>query len=76
MNLTSTSATFAALVNVNSIEVPSLKRVLPGDPGNSFVVHKLEGTQTVGERMPQGGPFIDQATINQLRAWIQAGAAP
>ncbi len=76
MNLSSAAATFAALVNVNSTEVPALKRVLPGDPNNSYVVHKVEGTQTVGQRMPLGGPFLDQPTINQVRAWIQAGAAP
>ena len=60
----------AALANVTSAEVPSLKRVLPGDPANSYVVHKVEGTQTVGQRMPLGGPFLDQTTINQVRSWI------
>ena len=53
-------------------EVPALKRVTPGDPNNSYVIHKLEGTQTVGQRMPLGGPFLDQATINEVRAWIQS----
>ncbi len=76
MNLTSASATFAALVNVTSIDEPAFKRVLPGDPNNSYIIHKLEGTQSVGSRMPFGGPFLDQATIDQVRAWIQAGAAP
>ena len=76
MNLTSASATYASLVNVTSISEPPLKRVLPGDPNNSYIIHKLEGTQSVGARMPFGGPFLDQATIDQVRAWIQAGAAP
>ena len=76
MNLSSASASFAALVNVTSISEPSFKRVLPGDPGNSYIIHKLEGTQLVGARMPFGGPFLDQATIDQVRAWIEAGAAP
>jgi hypothetical protein len=74
MNLSSAQNTFAALVNVASIEVPALQRVKPGDPDNSFVIHKIEGTQTVGQRMPAGGPFLDQATIDQVRAWITAGA--
>jgi len=26
--------------------------------------------------MPLGGPFLDQAAINDVRAWIQAGALP
>ena len=76
MNLTSAANTHAALVNVTSLNEPPLKRVLPGDPNNSYIIHKLEGTQTVGARMPFGGPFLDQATIDQVRAWIQAGAAP
>jgi uncharacterized protein (TIGR03118 family) len=77
MNLSSAAATFASLVNVTSSEVPALKRVLPGDPANSYVVHKLEGAGTiVGQQMPLGGPFLDQTTINQVRSWIQAGAAP
>jgi hypothetical protein len=74
MNLSSAQSTFAALVNVASIEVPALLRVKPNDPDNSFVIHKLEGTQTAGQRMPLGGPFLDQATIDQVRAWITAGA--
>ena len=76
MNLTSAANTHAALVNVTSLNEPAFKRVLPGDPNNSYIIHKLEGTQIVGARMPFGGPFLDQATIDQVRAWIQAGAAP
>jgi hypothetical protein len=80
MNLSSAAATYAALVGttggVTSTEAAPLKRVLPGDPNNSYVVHKLEGTQSVGQQMPLGGPFLDQTTINRVRSWIQAGAAP
>jgi hypothetical protein len=76
MDLSSTSATAAALIGVTSQEVPALKRVLAGDPNNSYVIHKVEGTQTVGSRMPLGGPFLSQTESNQIRAWIQAGAAP
>jgi uncharacterized protein (TIGR03118 family) len=76
MNLSSAAASHAALVNVTSLNEPAFKRVKPNDPDNSYIIHKLEGTQTVGSRMPFGGPFLDQATIDQVRAWIQAGAAP
>ena len=76
MNLTTASASFASLVNVTSLEVGTLKRVTPSDPANSYIVQKLEGTQASGARMPFGGPFLDQPTIDQVRAWIQAGAAP
>jgi uncharacterized protein (TIGR03118 family) len=76
MNLSSAGATAAALINVDSVEVPALKRVKPGEPGNSYVIHKVEGTQTVGVRMPAAGAPLDQTTINMIRDWIQAGAAP
>ena len=66
---------YASIVNVASVEQPSLKRVAPGDATNSYVVQKLEGAATItGSRMPLGGPFLDQATIDQVKAWINAGA--
>jgi hypothetical protein len=76
MNLSSTAATFAALVNVNSLQVPSLRRVAPNDSANSYLVHKLQGTNLAPgtSRMPLGGPFLDQATIDQVKSWIDAGA--
>jgi uncharacterized protein (TIGR03118 family) len=75
MNLTSAASTFAALVNVNSVEQATLKRVAPNDAANSYVIHKLEGTNLGGtQRMPLGGPFLDQATIDQVKGWINAGA--
>jgi uncharacterized protein (TIGR03118 family) len=76
MNLSSESSSYAALVNVASTLEPSLKRVQPGDPANSYLVQSLEGTQTVGNRMPDGGPYLDQTTINTVQSWIQAGAGP
>jgi uncharacterized protein (TIGR03118 family) len=76
MNLSSASATLAALVNVTSLEEPTIKRVNPGSPNTSYLIQKLEGTQTVGVRMPAAGAFLTQAEIDGVRAWIQAGAAP
>ena len=74
MNLTAGN-TFASLVNVASVEQPALKRVAPNDPDNSYIVHKLEGSPGIsGQRMPAGGPFLDQPTIDQVRAWISQGA--
>jgi hypothetical protein len=74
MNLTSANSSHAALVNVLSINEPIFDRVEPGDPDNSYLIHKLEGTQTVGTQMPQGGPFLNQATIDMIRDWISDGA--
>ncbi len=65
---------YAMLVSVASAEVPALFRVSPGDPDNSYVIQKLEGTAAVGSQMPQGGPFLSQATIDVIRQWITDGA--
>jgi hypothetical protein len=67
--------TWAALVNVASVEAPTLKRVLPGDPANSYIIQKLEGAAGIGgARMPLGGPYLDQATIDKVKVWIADGA--
>lgn len=68
------AVSYGNLVNVASTEVPSLRRVLPGNADASYLIDKLEGTQTVGDRMPLGGPFLSQATIDRIRAWIDSGA--
>ncbi len=76
MNLTSAAASFAALVNVASVEQPAVFRVQPNSPDNSYLVRKLEGAPGIsGERMPLGGPFLNQAALDQVRSWISAGAA-
>ncbi len=65
---------YALLVGVASAEVPSLQRVAAGNPDQSYLVQKLEGRAAVGERMPFGGPYLDDATIAVIRSWIAAGA--
>ncbi|MGH8222532.1 MAG: Ig-like domain-containing protein [Woeseiaceae bacterium] len=76
MDLSSEAESFASLVSVPSDQQPEILRVAPGNADASYLVQKLEGTAAVGERMPQGGPFLDQATIDVIRAWIDQGAAP
>ena len=65
---------FTMLVGVSSAEVPGLKRVAPGDAANSYIIHKLEGHQSVGARMPFGGPYLDTQTIALILQWIDNGA--
>jgi len=69
---------YALLVGVASVEVPSLQRIKPNDPTNSYLVQKIEGIAAVGARMPQGcptsQPCLSQATIDQVKAWVSAGA--
>jgi hypothetical protein len=66
----------ASLINVASPRDATLIRVVPGNPDASFLIQKLEGTQTLGERMPQFGPYLPQATIDVIRRWIADGAPP
>ena len=67
---------YSRLVNVPSGQRPTLSRVTPGDPNNSYLVHKLEGTPgIVGGRMPRGtGPFLTDGQMLVLRRWIEVGA--
>ena len=67
---------FAAIVGVPSNQVPSLNRIAPGDPDNSYLIMKLEGTQAVGSQMPLGGPPLPQDTIDFIRQWVTDGALP
>jgi hypothetical protein len=67
---------YAALVNVPAVQVSSLRRVLPGDPPNSYLLQKIEGRAAVGSRMPLGGPALPQSSIDLVRGWIAAGARP
>jgi mono/diheme cytochrome c family protein len=67
---------YADLVNVASNEVPSLLRVEPGNPDDSYLVHKIEGTAAVGGRMPLGGTPLSAETIALIRQWISEGANP
>ncbi len=69
---------YGNLVNVNSTEATSLKRVAPGSPDKSYIINKLLGTQTQaggsGAQMPFGAQPLPQATISLIQQWITAGA--
>jgi hypothetical protein len=65
---------YALLVGVPSVELPSLQRVRAGDPDASYLVQKIEGHASVGGRMPLGGPPLPDATIAVIRQWITDGA--
>lgn len=74
-DLSSAAASLASLVNVTSVREPPLLRVEPGNSADSYLVHKIEGTQIAGSRMPLGGGPLPQPTIDAIRAWIDAGAS-
>jgi hypothetical protein len=64
------------LVNVQSRGKAGAMRVVPGDPENSYLVHKLEGRGgIVGRQMPfNGPPFLTEGQILILKRWIAIGA--
>lgn len=68
-------SSYALLVNAPSVEVPSLRRVEPGNPDASYLIQKLEGIAAVGGRMPLNQPALPQETIAVIRQWISDGAA-
>ena len=63
------------LVNVPSRFKAGAVRVIPGDPENSYIIHKLEGRSTIaGVRMPLNGPYLQPGQILVIRRWIETGA--
>jgi hypothetical protein len=50
-----------------------------GDPATSYLVHKLAGTlggfgPGLGKRMPVNRPKLDEALVDVVRRWVEAGA--
>ncbi|WP_437734628.1 hypothetical protein [Sorangium sp. So ce1335] len=83
-----TDAQIDAIVAQN-VGVPSrapsgMARIAAGDPANSFLMHKLDGTLTCGDlecaaddcgrTMPAGGDLLPAAERDAIRRWIQQGA--
>lgn len=65
---------YANIVNVSSVENPSLRRIAPGDPANSYLYRKITGAGITGDRMPQALPPLSDASIKLVRDWIRRGA--
>lgn len=88
LDLTADSACIA-LVDKPSCLFPDRMRVLPGNPDESFLFHKLAGEgldeapagdcglgagHATNQRMPLGASEISEDELVLLRAWIAAGA--
>jgi Planctomycete cytochrome C len=75
LNLADDTA-YVQLVNARSSNKAGAVRVIPGDPDNSYLIQKIEGTPgIVGERMPRtNGPFLTPGQILIIRTWIRQGA--
>lgn len=56
----------------SSVFKTGLRRVVPGSAANSFLLHRLTGTE-YGMQMPPTGP-LKPAQIETIRQWIDQGA--
>ncbi len=63
---------YGELVNVPASGYNAL-RVKPGDPGNSVLYKKIDGSGAYGSNMPLGGS-LSQNDIDKIKAWIEQGA--
>lgn len=70
LNLSS-GVSYSQLVNVNSLENPTLKRVAPNSSAQSLLIRKLEGNGT--SIMPPSGK-LNKEIIDTIKAWIDRGA--
>ncbi len=77
LDLTATRS-HAQLVGVTSADCPATKRVAPGDPDASYLMHKLQGSGPcyVGSRMPKGAAALTADKLQLVRDWIFNGADP
>ncbi|MDX2056069.1 MAG: hypothetical protein SFV15_26950 [Polyangiaceae bacterium] len=68
---------YHSLVNVASSQCSSLKLVLPGDPGNSYLLNKLLGVRMCqGTAMPKGATSLPKDQLDLIGAWVCSGANP
>jgi hypothetical protein len=66
---------YSNLVGAASSAKPGAIRVIPGDPENSYLIHKLEGRPgIVGTPMPRGNALLSAGQILVIRRWIELGA--
>jgi hypothetical protein len=81
---------YAAIVDVNSTEVATMKYVAKSDPQNSYLMRKVEQSDpscdlmcvtppgqlatSCKTQMPNGGVPLSDSDQNTIRSWIRQGA--
>ena len=50
--------------------------IIPGNGAGSNIIKKLSPNPPFGDRMPQGGPYLPDSTIQKIKTWIDQGAKP
>ena len=63
---------FVNIFEQPSTEAPGSTLIIPGDPDNSYLVRKIEGT--AGARMPKDLPALSPQKIQAIRDWVTNGA--
>lgn len=73
-----------ALVDVPSGQLPTMPFVKPGDPRNSYLLRKMDGSHCVldpqckggscGDPMPKGEGALPPGDRDKIRGWIAQGA--
>ena len=64
---------YGNIVNIESTR--GMPLVYPGLPDSSYLYLKLLPDAPIsGGRMPLGGPYLDAASLEIVRAWIERGA--
>jgi hypothetical protein len=66
-------SSYGNLVNVSATQV-AVDRVIQGNANDSYLIVKVEGRQTVGQRMPLGAAALDNIDLTNLRNWVSQGA--
>ena len=71
---------YKTMVGIPSVEVPLMDRVEPGEPDQSYLVHKIEDTHLsvggMGWAMPNFSDLLAAEDIQLVRDWVEQGAAP
>ena len=62
-----------SIIAVASEQMPSLKRIDPGNPDGSYLLRKVRGTGD-GKQMPLDRPPLSADQIALIVAWVEAGA--
>ena len=76
LRLTTAEDSYDDLVDVVSTCAARV-RVVPGDPDASYLLHKLgDGPTPCGGLMPSNAPALSADELQDIRDWIEAGAAP
>jgi hypothetical protein len=76
LKLTTAAELVAATDDVAAPAMPSEKRIVAGSPQTSYLLARLSSTQPEKTRMPSGGPYLTDAQVAEIAAWICDGAHP